>query len=142
MHESTQRPIIFVSVMVNKGHTTLLNFRKGSFAADCYGVPGGKLDNMETFQQCAERECLEEAGIKIGSVRFVCLINNRLHDPHHFMNVGVVADWVSGEPEVREPEKCAGWGWYDLDHLPEPMTEVSRCIARALTSGQNFFEIG
>ena len=121
-------PRVVVSVIVMKDGKTLLNFRKGSFAADKFGVPGGKLDAMETFQACAERECMEEAGIKVGPVRFVCLMNNLLHNPHHFVNLGVICDWAGGEPTVMEPEKCASWGWYDLDHLPEPMTEVSTCL--------------
>jgi hypothetical protein len=28
---------------------------------------------------------------------------------------------VSGEPEVREPNRVESWGWYDLAHLPSPL---------------------
>ncbi|MEK9131089.1 MAG: NUDIX domain-containing protein [Patescibacteria group bacterium] len=134
------RPIVVVSVMVVKDGKLLLNFRKGSFAANQFGTAGGKLDNMESFQQCAERECSEEAGLKIGAVRFVCVFNNHVHNPNHFVTIGVVTDWVSGEPTVMEPEKCVSWGWYDFDHLPSPLTEVTKCLVKAYKDGGNYFD--
>ena len=27
----------------------------------------------------------------------------------------------SGTPDNREPDKNAGWSWFDLDTLPEPL---------------------
>lgn len=138
MNESI--PHVVVSVMVVKDGRLLLNFRKGSFAASQFGTAGGKLDNMESWQQCAERECSEEAGIKIGPVRFVCVFNNQVHAPNHFIIVGVMTDWVSGEPTVMEPEKCASWGWYDFDNLPSPLTEVTKCLVKAYKDGGNYFD--
>ncbi len=67
-------------------------------------------------------------------------MNNFAHDPHHFVNLCLVADWVSGEPQVLEPEKCASWGWYDLDNLPTPLTEVTQCLVDAYKSGENYFD--
>ncbi len=135
-----QIPRVVVSVLVFKEGKVLLNFRKGSFAHDMFGTPGGKVDNMETFQQCADRECAEEAGITIGRLTFICLMNNFAHAPHHFVNLCVAADWLDGEPQVLEPEKCASWGWYDLDNLPSPLTEVTKCLVEAYRSGQNYFD--
>ncbi len=140
MPDVNSKPTVVVSVMVMKEGKVLLNFRKGSFAHDMFGTPGGKVDNMETFQQCAERECAEEAGITIGQVKFVCLMNNFAHAPHHFVNIGVMVDWIGGEPTVMEPEKCASWGWYDLDDLPQPLTEVTQCLLKAHESEQNYFD--
>ncbi len=133
-------PRIVVSVMVQKDGKILLNYRKGSFSANMFGLAGGKLENLETFQQAAERECLEEAGIKIGPLTFLCVANNLVHAPHHFVVIGVIADWVSGEPQVLEPEKCASWGWYDLDDLPQPLTEATQCLLEAYKTGQQYFD--
>ncbi len=134
------KPTVVISVMVMKEGKVLLNFRKGSFAADKFGVAGGKLDNMESFQACAERECYEEAGIKIGPVRFVGVMNNHLHNPTHFVMIGVVADWVEGEPQVMEPEKCESWGWYDVANPPLPLTEVSAWLIKAYQSGETYLD--
>ena len=136
----TTKPTLVISVLVLKEGRALLNYRLGSFAHDMFGTPGGKLDPLETFQQCAERETAEEAGVKISNVRFLCLMNNFAHAPHHFVNVCVVADWVSGEPQVLEPEKCRSWEWYDLDHLPTPLTEVTACLMACYKSGENYVD--
>ena len=133
-------PRVVVSVMVMKEGKVLMNFRKGGFASEMFGLPGGKLDNGETFQQCAERETMEESGVVIGPGRFLCVLNNHAHTPMHFINFGFIADWVSGEPQVLEPEKCASWGWYDLDHLPEPMTEVNHAVLQAYRTGEQLFD--
>ena len=133
-------PRVVVSVMVIKDGKLLLNFRKGSFAANMFGVAGGKLDVMESFQQCAERECMEEAGVRIGPVRFVCVMNTLVHNPHHFVIVGVITNWMGGEPQVMEPEKCESWGWYDFDALPQPLTEVTKCLIESYKSGNNYVD--
>lgn len=140
MNTSDIPPKVVISVMVQKEGKILLNLRKGSFASEQYGTPGGKLEGMETFQECAERECAEEAGITIGKIRFMAVMNNLIHNPHHFVSVIVAADWVGGEPQVLEPEKCAGWDWYEMDHLPSPLTEVTRCLIEAVKTGQNYFD--
>jgi 8-oxo-dGTP diphosphatase len=31
------------------------------------------------------------------------------------------AQWVYGEAEVMEPEKCQCWEWFSWDELPSPM---------------------
>lgn len=136
----TTKPTVVISVLVMKEGKVLLNYRLGSFAHDMFGTPGGKLDGLETFQQCADRESMEEAGIKIGPLKLVCLMNNFAHAPHHFVNIGVEADWVSGEPQVLEPAKCRSWGWYDLNNLPSPLTEVTACIIEARKTGQIYFD--
>lgn len=32
-----------------------------------------------------------------------------------------MAQRKSGEPKIMEPEKCEGWGWYDMGDLAKPL---------------------
>ncbi len=107
-----------------------------------YQFPGGKLDYLEKVEECARREVMEEAGIEIGNVRFLCLNNVSKYPPKHYLNIGVVADWKSGEAEVREPDKCQNWAWYDLDAIPTPLFESIPNFIRAykgIDTGHNIF---
>jgi 8-oxo-dGTP diphosphatase len=114
-------PRVGIGIMIMKDDKVLLGKRKGSHGAGEYAFPGGHLEYMESYEECVLREIEEECGVKIHNLRFLLLANIKDYAPKHYVHIGFLADWESGEPEVREPEKCEGWGWYDLDALPEPL---------------------
>lgn len=115
------RPYVGIGVMIIKDGKILLGKRAGSHGAGEYSFPGGHLENMESFEDCARREAREEAGVEIENVRLTVLTQVKAYPPKHFVQIGLTVDWKSGEPQVREPEKCEMWGWYELDNLPSPL---------------------
>ena len=56
------------------------------------------MEYMESFEECAVREVREETGIEIANVRFLRLLNLKTYVPHHYVDVGLVADWKAGRP--------------------------------------------
>jgi 8-oxo-dGTP diphosphatase len=112
------RPKVGVGVMILKEGKVLMTKRKGSHGAGEYSFPGGHLEYMETFEDCAVRETQEEAGIEIKNVRFLYTANVRKYAPKHYVHIGMVADWASGDPQTMEPDKAEAWEWYSLDDLP------------------------
>jgi 8-oxo-dGTP diphosphatase len=125
MPEKENKTLIGIGVMVMKDGKVLLGKRKSSHGAGEYAFPGGHLEYMESFEQCARREIAEECGIKVGEISFQCLTNMRQYAPRHYMHVGLLTSWISGEPATLEPDRCEGWDWYGLDHLPAPLYEPS-----------------
>ena len=122
MPEEIKRyPLVGVGVMILKEGKVLLGKRKGSHGEGEYSFPGGHLEYMKTIEECARRETLEETGIEIKNIKFQFLANVRKYKPKHYLHVGVIAEWKEGEPELKEPDRCEGWGWYNLDNLPEPL---------------------
>jgi 8-oxo-dGTP diphosphatase len=134
------RPKVGVGVMVMKDGRVLMGKRKSSHGAGEWGWPGGHLEYMESFEDCAKREVKEETGIEIENVRFNRLMNLRAYPPKHYADVGLVADWKSGEPKVCEPEKCEEWGWFDLDKLPAPLFGPCVTSVQAYKTGENFYD--
>ena len=126
--------------MVLKDGKVLIGKRKGSHGAGLYGLAGGHLEYMESIEECARREVKEETGIEIKNVRFLCVANVKTHTPKHYLDIGVVADWESGEPEVLEPHKCEGWEWYGLDAIPQPLFDPTPRYIEAYKAGKNFFD--
>lgn len=116
-----QRPLVGIAVLVMKEGKLLLGRRKGSHGENEYASPGGHLEHMESFAACAAREVMEETGMEIGPIRFLRVLNTMQYAPKHYIDVAFAAEWKSGEPEVREPDKVEGWAWYDLDALPSPL---------------------
>ncbi len=129
-----------IGVMIFKEGKILLGKRKGKHGAGEYSFPGGHMEYMESFEECAKRETLEEAGIKIKNVRFLRLLNLTEYAPKHYVDIGLIADWESGEPQVLEPENCEGWDWYDMDNLPSPRFSGISTYIEAYKGGNNFFD--
>lgn len=119
-------PKVGVGVMIWKGGKVLLGKRKGSHGANQYSFPGGHLEYLESFEDCALREIAEECGVEVTNLKFQFLANRTTFAPKHYVHIGFTADWAVGEPQVLEPEKCEGWGWYYPEQLPEPLFEFCK----------------
>jgi len=135
-----KRPKVGIGVMIFKDGKVLVGKRKNSHGAGEYAWPGGHLEYMESILECAKREAREEAGIEIQNVRFLRLMNLKAYDPKHYVDIALIADWKSGEPQVLEPEKCEFWDWYPPDNLPKPGFAAIDTYLEALKTGKNFFD--
>lgn len=136
-----ERPKVGVGVMILKDGKVLLGKRKNSTAEGEYAFPGGHLEHMESVEECVRREVLEETGIEIENIRFLRLMNLIKYAPKHYIDIGMTADWKSGEPQVLEPEKVEGWEWYSLDNLPEPLFDGIPTFFEAMKTGKSFWDV-
>jgi len=134
------RPRVGVGVMVMKGGKVLLGERKGSHGEGEFAFPGGHLEYLESFEDCARREIKEETGIEIQNIKFLFLANVTKYAPKHYAHIGLTADYKSGEPEVLEPRKCESWDWYDFNKLPSPIFYMCELSFEAYKKGKNFFD--
>jgi 8-oxo-dGTP diphosphatase len=138
--DQEHRPKVGVGVMILKDGKVLLGKRKGSHGAGEYAWPGGHFEYMESFEQCAKREVQEETGMEIRNIRFLRLLNLKEYAPKHYVDIGLVADWKSGEPKIMEPEKVEGWDWYDINNLPKPLFATLPTYIEAYKTGKNFWD--
>ncbi len=115
------RPSVGVGVIIKKDNQVLLGLRRSSHGAGTWAFPGGHLEMWETIEDCARREVEEETGLKIKNVQAVSFTNDHhKNDDVHGVTLFVTADYLAGEAENREPEKCEKWQWFGWDELPEP----------------------
>jgi len=134
------RPKVGIGVMVIKDGKVLMGKRKGSHGSGEWAWPGGHLEYMESFEECIRREVREETGMEIENIRFNRLLNMKTYAPKHYVDIGLVADWKSGEPKVMEPEKSEGWQWFELDKLPAPRFVPCDSAIEAYKTGENFYD--
>ncbi len=132
------KPRVGVGVMVLKNGKVLLGKRKNAHGAGEWQFPGGHLEYMETFEECAKREAKEEAGIEIKNVKFQFLANVKKYAPKHYVHIGLTAEYKSGKVRAMEPEKCDKWEWFDLDKLPKPMFEMCKLTLEAVKKNKNY----
>jgi 8-oxo-dGTP diphosphatase len=133
-------PKVGIGVMILKDGKVLLGKRKGSHGEGEYAFPGGHLEYMESFADCAKRETAEECGIEIKNIRFQYLYNMKTYAPKHYVQIGLLADWKSGEPKILEPEFIESWSWYDLNDSPKPLFEACELALQSYKTGKNYID--
>jgi hypothetical protein len=67
-------------------------------------------------------------------------MNLKEYAPKHYVDIGLVADWLSGEPKVTEPDNVEGWEWHDLGDLPQPLFATLPSYFEAYRSGRTFWD--
>ncbi len=117
-----RRTRVGVGVLIFRDGRVLLGERLGSHGAGTWAPPGGHLEFGESAERCARREVLEETGLGLGAIGPGPYTVDAFPEAgRHYVTLFVVATESSGEPERREPERCAGWAWWSWDALPEPL---------------------
>lgn len=124
-----------VGIMLVRDGQVLLGRRQGSHGAGEYAWPGGHLEFGETLEECVAREMCEETGLAVRPVRPVSL-SNVIKYGRHYIDIQYLVEYISGVPEVREPEKVESWDWYPLEDLPEPLFEFARRGLEGYLAGQ------
>jgi 8-oxo-dGTP diphosphatase len=129
-----------VAVMIVKDGKVLLGKRKTSHGAGEYSFPGGHLEYMELFSNCAIRETREECGIEIQNIKFLLVANLTQYAPKHYCNICLIADWKDGEVKLLEPDRYESWDWYDIDSLPSPLFASVPFMIESYKTGKNYYD--
>ncbi|MBT3398315.1 NUDIX domain-containing protein [archaeon] len=120
-------PKVGVGLIIRRnGREVLMGERIGSHGARTWSLPGGHLEGGESFCGCTLREALEETGFTHQNIRVydkLCPATNDFfpRENKHYVTTYVLADHLSGEPEIKEPKKCLRWDWFDWKYLPNPL---------------------
>lgn len=114
-------PRIGVGVIIYKDGAILLGRRKNAYGAGDWAPAGGHLEFGESPQECAIRETLEETGLIISTVITGPYTNDYFNEEKHYITLWMLSRYEQGEVEVKEPDKCYEWCWFDSVHLPSPL---------------------
>ena len=107
-----KRPQVGIAVIVKKDNQVLLGKRKNSHGDGTWAFPGGHLEYGESIEDCAAREVLEETGVRIKNMRLGPYTNDIFeNEDKHYVTLFVIAEYESGTPELKEPQKCDVWIW-------------------------------
>ena len=115
-------------IIDNQGRLFLA--RRGNKAKNERGLwefPGGSVELGETLAEALRREMREEFGIEITVGELLDVIDHILKEEgQHWVSPTYICTIASGEPYIREPEKCAEIGWFHTDEIPKELTQITR----------------
>ncbi len=112
-------PQVGVAVLIVQDGKILLGLRKGAHGANSWAPPGGHLEYGETFAECGAREVLEETGLEIDGLTFCACTNDIFEqEQKHYVTIFMIAHDVAGVIELKEPDRCAEWRWFDVKDVP------------------------
>jgi ADP-ribose pyrophosphatase YjhB (NUDIX family) len=137
------RSCIDVHLILRDGDRILLGERRDTgFCDGFFHLPSGHLEDGESAVAALVREAEEEIGVAVEGpdVRFVHLM-------HHRTNEGRVALFFEvgrwrGDPENREPDKCAGLRWFPIGDLPTRIIPYAADALRCYAAGVGYTERG
>jgi len=93
----------------------------------CWEFPGGKVDFGETMVAAITREFYEEYSMVIEIESLLGVDDHILSDEgQHWISPTFIGRHVDGEPQIMEPEKCSAIGWFPLDNLPHPLSQITQ----------------
>ncbi len=88
-----------------------------------FGLPGGKLEYGESFEECAYRELLEETNLDIPENRFKysCSFNCiKKEIDYHWVEIIMICQLTKEEEKNlrnNEPDKCENWNWVNFEEV-------------------------
>jgi 8-oxo-dGTP diphosphatase len=115
-----------------------LSFRPGHWAT----AAAGHVEPGESAFAAAAREALEELGVVVDpdDLSPLCAMQRTqpgVSDPlEQRVDFFFTARTWSGEPEVREPDKCSALAWHRPSALPEPMVPHEQTLLGLLATGE------
>ena len=132
------RLLFGVGVVLVRDGKVLLAKRQGSHGDNTWASAGGHLEFGETLEDCARREVLEEFGVYVHRMTFLCVSNIIAYD-HHYLDFEFLGDIASQLPEIREQDSFTNLQWFPLTDLPKPLFEPVRIAIDSLLTGQSYF---
>ena len=138
MSQDAQRPQVGVGVVFLRDGRVFLAKRCGSHGEATWASAGGHLELGESLENCARREALEELGVTVGRLRFLC-VSNILAYGKHYVDLEFLGEIGDQEPRPEEPDTFSEYGWFPLDDLPQPLFEAMRYALDSVLTGSHYY---
>lgn len=109
------RTIACDGILIENGKILLIKRRtmpeKGKWA-----LPGGRIEDDETVEECLKREIKEELGIEVESMRLFGVYSKPERDPRKIISLVYIIKRKSGE--LRPGDDAAEAQWFVFSNLP------------------------
>ena len=123
---------VTAAVLERDGKILIARRRKGDYLEDKWEFPGGKIEPLETPEECLRRELLEEFGVEAEIGEFIC------SSPFEYSHISIEllayrVTYLSGEFLLHSHAEIT---WVDPSEFPDyDFAEADKPIVRVLQEG-------
>jgi ADP-ribose pyrophosphatase len=136
-------PRVAVGAVVTYQDKVLLVLRNQPPAQNMWAIPGGSVHLGETLQAAAEREVLEETGLRIKAGEVIYTFDAIVHDQEgriqfHYVILDLKAEVLDPSQPLIPADDARDAGWFSLVDLDRPdliISEATRTLLRQMIKG-------
>lgn len=133
-------PRVAVGAVVIHQDKVLLVLRGKPPAEGKWAVPGGSVKLGETLQVAAEREVLEETGLRVKAGEVIYVFDAIVHDDadriqFHYVIVDLKAELLTPDQPLTPGDDALEVGWFsleELDRLDLPVSDTTYALLRQI----------
>ena len=108
------------ALVLNEKNQLLLVKRAKEPAKGKWDLPGGFIDSEESAEMALQRECVEEIGLEIESLNYLCSSPNIYHFGgliYHTVDIFFTAT-ANLSADIRPLDEVTHIAWFDLESIP------------------------
>ncbi|MBN1169709.1 NUDIX hydrolase [Candidatus Micrarchaeota archaeon] len=125
------RPFACDMVLIENGKILLIKRGREPFRGQ-WAVPGGRIDDFETAEQCARREMKEETGLDIEIIKLTGLYSDPGRDPRGIIAAAYLVKRTGGQ--LQSGDDAAEAAWFDVKDLPSLAADHKKIVEDAICS--------
>lgn len=138
---------IYVGIILKIENTVFMVQRNNTdWMQGYWNFPGGLVEKHETTQQAAIRELYEETGVRVKpenlSLVHVLHVHKNEQNTKDIIGIYFLAEHWSGEPRNNEPKRQIQAQWFNLESLPENITEHATLALQGVLQNEHYSEHG
>lgn len=124
------RPFACDAVLIEGGKILLIRRAAEPFKG-MWAVPGGRIEDDETAEECLVREMEEETGLKVEPVRLTGIYSDPKRDPRLVIAAAYLVKRVGGKEKAGDD--AGETRWFGLDKMPPLCADHERIVADAVS---------
>lgn len=130
-------------LLLKDGKVCLGQRKNTSYMDGYYGLISGHVEEGEAASTAMIREAREEGGIDIDPKDLECAhIMHRGSKDRLNIDVFFACSNYAGELVNKEPDKCGGWEFFEMDSLPEKTMDYVKQAIESYREGKTYSEWG
>ncbi|MBI2079164.1 NUDIX hydrolase [Candidatus Micrarchaeota archaeon] len=125
------RPFACDAVIINNGKVVLIRRGTEPFKGE-WAIPGGRIEDNETAEECLVREAKEETGLEVRPIRMIGVYSDPKRDPRGIIVAAYLCEVIGGE--LNGGDDAAEAKWFELNKIPKLCTDHNKILEDALAN--------